>query len=156
MSRDDTSSLLRTSSFSHIIISWGLTSHHVSYVIKLFQGIEKFILWLSPVLEVISFSWTACKINECLMSKAKSKVVVISMNLCISFLKQEYPELVSITSWKHWSTIVKARNVIINSNDLPFSVLTESYLINTHLIVLFGDKESLNKFRSLSETGGCW
>ena len=144
MTRNKSTGLLRTSCLSHIIVSWGFTCHHVTNFIKLLQVIEKLILRILKVSKIVSLSWTAGKVNKCMMSKTKSQTVIMSVELSVSLLKQKYPELITVTSWEHRTSVVEARDVIINSDYYPLPILADSNLIDSHSIVFLCEEESLN------------
>lgn len=156
MTRNKSTGLLRTSCLSHIIVSWGFTCHHVTNFIKLLQVIEKLILRILKVSKVVSLSWTAGKVNKCMMSKTKSQTVIMSVELSVSLLKQKYPELITVTSWEHRTSVVEARDVIINSDYYPLPILADSNLIDSHSIVFLCEEESLNQLRSLCKTRRSW
>ena len=62
------------------------------------------------------------------------------MNLCPCFLKQHYPQLISISLREAWFSIAVTWNMVIDNNGLSLSIFVHSNSIYALLVHLLGDK----------------
>lgn len=96
-------------------------------------------------------AWTSGEVNHTFICEAASQGPIVPVYLSIGFFNEEDPHLVAIGTTEQRTRIGIAREVIVDCDIDPITVLAEFETIDSLLILILCDEKILYKLRSLSQ-----
>ena len=86
------------------------------------------------VFKIVGQSRTTSQITKCFIQKAVTELIVTSVQLSVSFFKNQDPKLIVEILGKDRRAVRITRKQVIDGDHLPFAIFTDFYPIDPQII----------------------